>query len=371
MLRILEGFLKRGLALLLKLFFHSSPPGDLERFSPSSILVIRQHNQLGDMLCAVPLLRGLRARYPGAKISLLTSPVNHEIMLNSRFLDEVILYDKREYLQNGRIRFKYLLRFIRRIWGAFDMVVVPGTVSTSFTSDLLAFCTRAHARIGVESLDGAQNSSAFLYNVPVPLDWHGSPHRHQSLRNLDILAPIKVVVNDLSHEITLTVEEVGRGKRESDRIRAGRRYLFGFHPGAGKPPNRWPSEKFVQLIRSLTTSYQASAFITSGPMDSNVVESILIELNQPIEVIQNRSIREIASIIRQADLFVSNDTGILHVAAGVGAPLVALFGPTDPLQWAPMGDNIRYIQGEGGVIDSIDVDEVLKMVPGILQKGVQ
>jgi ADP-heptose:LPS heptosyltransferase len=368
MLRILERFFKRGFALLLKLFFRSSPPADLDDFSPKSILVIRQHNQLGDMLCAVPLLRGLRGRYPSAKISLLASPVNYQIMLHSRFLDEVILYEKREYLENGRLHPKNLLRFIRSLWGAFDMVVVPGTVSTSFTSDLLAFCTRARVRIGVESLDGRDNPSAFLYNAPVALDWHTSPHRHQTLRNLDILAPIKVRVDDLSHEITLTDEEVLKGKRETDRMRAGRRYLFGFHPGAGKPQNRWPSEKFVQIIASLGQGYNCTQFITAGPMDADVLKSILIEVNQKIEVVENKSIREIASIIKQVDLFISNDTGILHVAAGVGVPLIGLFGPTDPLQWAPMGHRIRYIQGEGGIIDAIGVDDVLRIASEVLQK---
>ena len=159
MARSLERLFKRGLATLLRLLFHSSPPRDLPRFFPESILVIRQHNQLGDMLCVVPLLRGLRAKYPSARITLMASPVNYEIMLNNRWLDEVILYDKRELLKNGRIRFKSLLKLIKGIRGRFGLVLVPGTVSTSFTSDLLAFLTGAHVRIGVAGLNGEPNKS--------------------------------------------------------------------------------------------------------------------------------------------------------------------------------------------------------------------
>lgn len=368
MARSLERLFKRGLATLLRLLFHSSPPRDLPRFFPESILVIRQHNQLGDMLCVVPLLRGLRAKYPSARITLMASPVNYEIMLNNRWLDEVILYDKRELLKNGRIRFKSLLKLIKGIRGRFGLVLVPGTVSTSFTSDLLAFLTGAHVRIGVAGLNGEPNKSAFFFNVPVNLDWRGDPHRHQSARNLDIGAPLSLEVSDLSHEITLTETEVAQGKIEATRLRAAKTYLFGFHPGAGKPPNQWPAESFADLIKRLLSDYSAAAFITSGPMDDEVDRILLKSLNGRVELLKNRGIREVASIIKEVNLFVTNDTGLLHVAAGVGAPTVGLFGPTDPHQWAPIGDRIRYIQGEGSNVAAISPARVFELAADLLKE---
>ena len=369
MLRILERFFKRGLASLLRIFFHSSPPGDVASFSPSTILLIRQHNQMGDMLCVVPLLRALRARYPASKITLMASPVNYEIMLHSRYLDSVLLYDKSELLYKGRIRLKALTELVKSLWGKFDMAIVPGTVSTSFTSDLLAFLTRAHVRIGVASLNGRENPASFLFNVPVPLDWRGDPHRHQTLRNLDLMASYGLTTSDLRHEITLTEMECEGGQKKAARIRSGKRLLFGFHPGAGKPPNRWPTERFVELINLLLVRYDAAAFVTAGPMDEEVIDILLNTAKQSIELVENQSIRTVASIIKEANLYVSNDTGLLHVAAGIGAPLVGLFGPTDLLQWAPRGENIRSIQGKGGSIAEIEVEQVFRCANELLEKA--
>jgi len=68
----------------------------------------------------------------------------------------------------------------------------------------------------------------------------------------------------------------------------------------------------------------------------------------------------VASILSAADLLVTNDTGIMHVGGAVGAPVLSLFGPTDPYQWAPIGPVHRFIRAEDGNIDTIPIDEVLK-----------
>ena len=104
-----------------------------------SILVVRQHNQLGDMLCVVPLLRALRSRFPGCRIVLLTSPVNHAVMQYHRLLDDVVNFDKREFLSDSTIRLGALRDFRRSLRRfSFDLAIVPATVSMSLTSDILA-----------------------------------------------------------------------------------------------------------------------------------------------------------------------------------------------------------------------------------------
>ena len=357
MARDAERLLKRGLAALLSGFFPLLRDFDPTSFSPKSILVIRQHNQLGDMLCVVPLLRALRSRYPAARLALMASPVNYEVMEGNRYLDRLILYDKREILRNGRFSPSGFVRFIRTFRGGFDMVLTPGTVSTSFSSDLFAFLSGARVRVGVASLGGEANPSSFFYNVRIPLDWSNEPHRHQTLRNLDLVRAFGVVTEDLSHEMTLTPEESGIGKGFAAGI--GGKGIIGFHPGAGKPPNRWGGEMFARAVEQLSEATGCRPFITSGPMDGDVVRDVLNRLKCNVELIENKSIREVASIIKEARLYVTNDTGLLHVAAAVGTPTLALFGPTDPEQWAPRGAGIRYIQGEGGVTGSIPLEKVV------------
>src|SRR5512147_1800889 len=111
MAREAERMLKRGLSEALRGFFPVLHDFDPAGYTPKSILVIRQHNQLGDMLCVVPLLRALRTRFPDAHLALMASPVNYEVMVGNCYLDEIILYDKREILLNGRFSPAGLLRF--------------------------------------------------------------------------------------------------------------------------------------------------------------------------------------------------------------------------------------------------------------------
>jgi ADP-heptose:LPS heptosyltransferase len=340
--------------------------------SVKRILVIRQHNQLGDMLCMVPLLRELRSKYPKSWIALMASPVNADVMFHHRLLDEVIIFDKRQMLGRVGLKIGELLRFIRNVRSKrFDVVLVPSTVSLSSTSTLLAFLSGARVRIGAQKLEGVVHTLAFLFNLPVELDWQSDRHRHQSLRNLDIARPLGLSVSDLSIEMGLRAEELGMGRKfiteaianvgwgETDRPVQEHRPKVALHPGAGKPPNQWPAKCFSRVADSLAEEFQVDLFISEGPMDSQPVSEMRLLLKHKATLITGLPIREVAAILKQMDLVISNDTGIMHVAAAVGVPVLSLFGPTDPLQWAPIGDKHRFIQAKDGNMGSISVEEVL------------
>jgi ADP-heptose:LPS heptosyltransferase len=359
MLRSLELLFKRALLGLLRLLFRSPRPADPFHPSPRAILVIRQHNQLGDMLCVVPLLRALRESYPSARISLMTSPVNDAVMRDNRYLTDTILYDKSEFLRRGLIRPAPLIRFVRGLrQRRFDLALVPSTVSTSFTSDLLARLSGARVRIGAASLDGNENPSAFFFNAPVELDWRRDEHRHQTLRNMDLVTGGGIRTRDLSLEITLSQEELNEGEKVAREARGEGRYLIGIHPGAGKPPNRWPAESFSRLANGLHREMGSSILVTSGPMDEEQLALVLGQLAMRADILRNRPIRTVAAVLKHLDLYITNDTGLMHVAAGMGTPVLSLFGPTDPHQWAPMAPNCCYMVGDGGVIENITLESV-------------
>jgi ADP-heptose:LPS heptosyltransferase len=321
------------------------------------------------MLCVVPLLRALRLRYPGSRITLLASPVNYEPMRGIRYADEVMNFDKREFMgkEGGNLfRFPGYVRALRK--RRFDIAVVPSTVSASFTSDLLSFLCGARIRIGAGSIQGERNPSAFFFTHPMTLDWRGTEGYHQSRRNLDIWpTPFEEPV-DLTIEMTLTEDELKRGKSFLKNLSHGAPRVIIYHPGAGKVPNRWPAERFARLADQLSTSVPASTVITSGPMDEVPVRLMTGALRTPYELIENQSIRDVASALRYADLVVSNDTGIMHVAAAVGAPVLSLFGPTDPGEWAPTGDRHRYIRGDDRTTGSIPFEAVLRTAQEMLRR---
>jgi ADP-heptose:LPS heptosyltransferase len=369
---LLEHFFKRSLSACLRLVLGSAAAESLNtRFAPGAsprIFVIRQHNQLGDMLCVVPLLRALRLRYPGSWISLLASPVNYEPMVGNRYVDEVIKFDKREFIgkEGGSLlRFPGYVRLLRK--KRFDIAVVPSTVSTSFTSDLFAFLCGARMRIGAGSIQGVSNPSAFFFNHPRDLDWRGLKDYHQVRRNMDIWPDRFGDESDLTIEITLTEDELRKGKSLLQSLSRGASRVIVYHPGAGKKPNRWPAELFARLADELSAALSAATVITSGPMDEDPVRDMAGALKTRFELIQNQPIRDVASAIRFADLVVSNDTGIMHVAAAVGTPVLSLFGPTDPGEWAPTGKRDRYIRGEDQEIGNIPFETVLRTAKEMLR----
>ncbi len=336
-------------------------PDHLRNFK--KILVVRQHDQLGDMLCAVPLLRTLRKSYPNAHIALITSPVNYSIMENHPYVDEVLCYDKKKYWKSPLLLVQFL-RHLRK--SAFDAAVVPVTVSLSTTSDLLALISGARMRIGAASLSEKENPCADFHTHCVALSWDANPHRHQALRNMDILGPLGISCEDLSLTIGFTQEEKRYAENAAVSLRGNNSCLVGIHPGAGKPDNRWKAEYFAEIANKLAAERNASVVITVGPMDDESYSLLCKHLRCPHEVVYKKPLRTVAAFIAGFDLFLTNDTGIMHVAAATQTKLIALFGSTDPLQWAPKGAHVRYISMSNGDVNSISTETVWREIVTIL-----
>jgi len=213
-------------------------------------------------------------------------------------------------------------------------------------------------RIGAGKIDGKENAVGAFFTNPVDLDWRSDHHRHQTLRNLDTARDLSLHDIDLRSEIFLSEQEQREGDTVVRKEMAGRKYAIAFHPGAGKMPNRWPADRFAATANELAAIFHARIIITKGPMDDAPVAEMIRGLHEEPAIVENRPIREVAAILAQVRLVISNDTGIMHVAAAVGVPVLSLFGPTDPLQWAPMAEMHRFICA-GPDIRSISIEEVI------------
>ncbi len=358
-MKFLEKSFKRLLFGFFRLFIHVRTVTTVPRDSVHNILVIRQHNQLGDMLCAVPLLRALRATYPAAHIALLARPLNSEILRGAPYLDEIIVYDKLKFLRNPLQVWRFGRALKKR---RFDLAITPSTVSMSVTSDVLTFLSGARRRIGPGTLNGKRNHTAYFYNVKAELDWRQDPTRHQTLRNLDItsiLVPEKV---SIELEIGLSPEEVQLGAELIARKQGEPGLVVGFHPGAAKLPNRWDALRFAEIANRCAEIFGAFIVITAGPNDDEPLHEMTLNMPNSCLVMHNEPIRQVAAVIHNCDVYVTNDTGMMHVSAGVGTPTLSLFGPTDPLQWAPPGDAHTFILGAAGDVNTITTEKVWRVL---------
>lgn len=324
-------------------------------------LIVRQHNQLGDMLLSNSLFRAIKKKLPNSFVCVIASRENYEAIASNKFIDEVILFDKMKMWNPIS-----LFNFFRRLKKMnFDLAVVPVTVSISFTSCLIARLSKAKYTIGPSSLDGKPNKYTFLFDYKIDIGLGEKDERHISEKIQDILKPFGILTEDLSEHILIT-SEAKEDARKFFRDKSEKK--VGLHIGAGKIPNRWSVHKFAEVINYLYEKYNAFIFLTIGHWDEELLNQILPLIKKEPAVLRNLPIPKLAAVIDEADLFISNDTGIMHVAGSTKTPLIALFGPTNPKIWAPVGPNKFYIK-KGSSIDDIEVKDVTEIIDKILSKN--
>lgn len=343
-------------------------PEFLESGRVKNILIVRQHNQLGDMLCSVPLFAAVRKKYPGAHITLVASPINYEILYSdiNPYIDKVITYQK-STAKDLRDFYKELRTH------SYQIGIVPSTVSISRTSHFINYFSGAKIRTGVNSIDNKINSVSYLLNVKSDFNWN-ERKLHQTERNLEVGMQIgcsltddekkSVMIHLSEDEKSFAREYIAANFPDENKL------LLAFHPGAGKIPNRWSIDNFVSLMKLFREKYDCSLLMTSGNIDREITDTVRKKLsgyNIDCKVLENTPIRKVGAVIKQTDLYITNDTGTMHVAGGVDANIVSLFGPTHGYEWAPAGSNKVYIQSESGNIDDIKVSEVFNASEKIIK----
>ncbi len=381
---------------------------------PKNIIVIRPHNQLGDLLSGVSLLRAIKETFPGSNLTLIVSPFNYPGVIKNKYIDRIVIFDKTKIFDPW-----YLDKLYHLFREPYDLAVVPVTVSISFTSNLLARITNAKIRIGAESLDDKENKSAFFFDRRVKIDWRKYPDSNVAERSLDILRPFGINTKNYRSEISFDEKDLAAaeefirassdkpdyapaGPYKPDYLQADRQilqnsgkthtgdstlqlhfktkaeqslaknlncFLAGFHVGAGKVPNRWSLDKYIELMTCLKENYNVKFYLTGSSSDTAEINYIKEKAKFQVGLFLNHTIPEVAALISLSDLFISNDTGIMHVAGTTNTPQISIFGPTNPFNWAPIGENKFFIR-KSELIDEVTVEEVYGMCTIILGKKI-
>ena len=334
---------------------------DLDK--PKNFIIIRQHNQLGDLLAGVSLFRAIKETYPQSTITLIVSPANYSGLVKNKFIDRIFVFDKKKIYNPN-----YISKLFRLLKEGYDVAIVPVVVSISFTSNLMARIAKAKIRIGPAMLDGKVNESSFFFDRRVMLDWRNHPDSNVSERSLDIVRPFGINTKNFKSEITFDIEDEKVAEDFLVKIKYQGGTLMGFHVGAGKVQNRWSLVKYGKLIEKLYEKYNATVYLTGSDADSEAISFIKDRVKIDMGLFLNRQIPEVAALISKSDLFISNDTGIMHVAGTTSTPQITIFGPTNPFNWAPIGEN-KYFIRKSELIDDVEVSDVFKMCKMILAES--
>ncbi|RMD50411.1 MAG: glycosyltransferase family 9 protein [Ignavibacteria bacterium] len=361
-----QTFYSKFTARLIKRLFAVDEIKNFDIPEPKKILVVRQHNQFGDMLASVSLFRAIKEKYPDSHLTVIVSPQNYYAITKNEFIDRYFIFDKKKLLNPY-----YFIKLLSVLRGNYDLGIVPATVSISYTSSLLLRLSNSAVRVGPASLNGAQNDFSYFFDRRIDLDWRRYPDTHVSDFGQEILRPLGISTNNFRSSISFGEEEKKEVDKffEQNNIDYSKR-IVGLHVGAGKPKNRWSLDKFIKVIESLKEDFDAQFVITGSRSDKNELDYIQKNLNIKVAYFIDRKIPALAALISRCDLFITNDTGVMHVAGATDTPQISIFGPTNPFNWAPVGSN-KFFLRKSDLIDDVTVGDVLELARMILSQTVE
>jgi lipopolysaccharide heptosyltransferase II len=286
-------------------------------------------NWFGETLFATPFLRLLRAQQPRAFLATLGRPACREILLHNPAVDELIDLDG-QGAHRGAASAWRLLRALRA--RRFDTAFI---LRRSLSRTALLALAGIRERVG---FDNPKSGWLLTRRLPAP-----PPQPvHKALSYLPLLGADASRSSGASLDYTVTEDERPQARALLEEAGPGSGPFVILHPGANWDHKRWPAERFAQLGDRLVAARRARIVITGAPEDTALAASVRQAMRTSSAVLAGRtSLRQLAACLEGADLLVSNDTGVLHLAAALKRPLVALYGPTAPALTGPLGDSAR------------------------------
>lgn len=282
------------------------------------ILVV-QTSFLGDVVLTTPLLAEIRRRMPESYVALLCTPDAKSIVEGNPDINEVIVDDKKGAGKGWRgLRRK--ARELRE--RGFTMAICP---HKSLRSALLLFLAGIPCRIGFR-----QSAGWFLYHKRVERDGK----LHDVERNLSLLEPLGF--DPAASERHLRIEPDARARASVERVlsslgveRDG--LIFGINPGSVWPTKRWKAEGYAELMVRLKERHRCRILLFGGPEDRGTVNQIQeLSGHLGVSLAGRISLGEFVCALEWCDLFITNDSGPMHMAVARGIPVVAIFCATTP-----------------------------------------
>lgn len=329
-------------------------------------IVVRMPNWIGDLVMATPVLADLRAAFPKASITAMCCRPLSELLAHDPSIDELFCFTKLGVSRRDEKR--SLIEKLRT--GKYDVGIL---LTNSFSSAWWFWQGRVLHRIGF-----AGHFRRWLLTDALRRPEKG--HEHEVVTYKRLLEPLGIQRSSTPPKLFLKPEEL----RESKQLLVQRGYkpdalLIGINPGAAYGSAKcWPLEHFRELaVRLLAKRTDAYLVFFGDNSTAPLVKEICQALpERVINLAGMTSLRELACLIQECNVLVTNDSGPMHIGAALGTPLVALFGSTDDRATGPYGQESAVIHKRPGCspcfkrvcpIDfrcmrGISVDEVIEKV---------
>ena len=283
-----------------------------------SILFLR-HDRIGDMVFSTAVLKSLKRNYPAAKITVLASERNFDILKHNPNIDEILIY-------------KGIIWFIREIRPrGYDLVIDP-FLTYELRQAFMTCLAGGKYRIGFE-----EAGREVFFNVTGPV---ASPPKRMVDHLLDLVEQVGGKRAGCEPEVFLSDAEIKWASEAlAEKGISANELTIGIHPGAHYPSQRWLAERFGKLARRILDQFQAKVILLGSQEEKVLLHEVKDVAGKGVQVFPSLKLRELMALISKCDLLVCNNSGPLHIASALKVPTVSMIGPTVTPLWLPYGKN--------------------------------
>jgi len=303
--------------------------------SPKSILIVKL-SAIGDVVHTIPLLEVLSKNFPEARIDWVVEEEASQIIDGHTDIDRVIISRRKSWQKNllkkgsrlatlGEIR-----TFLRALRARdYDLVI---DVQGLFKSGLLTGLSKGRRKIGFTG--AREGSTLFLTEAPYFFDYN----LHALDRYLTAAEYLDCRVDSWDGVIPVRPSDKNAVEQWLSSNGLDHEKLVAINPMARWKTKLWEPGRFARLADRLAGELSAKVIFTGGPQDRTVVDDIVHQMaSSPANLTGRTSLKALAHLYSRCRLLITTDTGPMHMAAAMGTPVVALFGPTAPWRTGPYG----------------------------------
>lgn len=335
------------------------------------ILIVRRDN-IGDLICTLPLISAIRQLNPAAQIDILVNSYCAPVVIGNRDLNNVYIYTKAKHKESGEstlgVYWRRLLLTLKLRVARYDWLVLA---NVSCQPRPLRWAKQVDAKRVVGFTEVGCKGVETITD-PIPLARGQGKHEVEYL--MDLLQPFGGVNHISAARIAPETQNIQKAEGALATGRSTGKPLIGINLSARLPSQQWPATKFIELIQRLKDRYHCVLFWAPGsasnsghPGDDEKAAQVAEPFGKgEITCLPTNQLGELIAGISSVDLLVTADGGALHIGAACGKPEVVMFGDSDSTQWYPWRVPFKLLHPASRDVRSINAESVAQAVTELL-----